>query len=170
MEKSEVIYFFRQENFLSQWYYSPFKLDGIEFSCCEQWMMYSKAMLFNDIESARRILQTSSPGSQKEIGRYVRGYKSLIWKDKREGIVFRGNLAKFSQNEKLKQMLIITGDKILAEANPNDRIWGIGLSVEQAETKHISEWRGKNLLGKALMKVRKELYYYEHLDNKRSCV
>ena len=157
MEKSNVIYFFHEEDFLSQWHCSSFRIDDIEFSCCEQWMMYSKAMLFNDCESAKRILKEQSPGKQKEIGRQVKGFKNQVWNDKREDIVFTGNLAKFSQNEGLKEKLFETGSSILAEANPNDPIWGIGLSEAEARKKYISEWRGKNLLGKILMQVRSEL-------------
>jgi len=157
MGKSEVLYFFREKDFLSQWYYSPFTINNIKFYCCEQWMMYSKAILFKDIESARRILKEKSPGCQKELGRTVKGFRKQVWDSHKEKIVFHGNLAKFSQNEKLRELLLSAENMLLAEANPSDSIWGIGLSEEEAQLRDVSEWRGKNLLGRILMKVRDEL-------------
>ena len=61
---------------------------------------------------------------------------------------------KFSQNEKLKQFLLNTKDKILAEASPHDKIWGIGMAEDDKEILNPEKWKGENLLGKALMKVR----------------
>ncbi len=157
MEKSDIIFFFREEDYLSQWFYSPFKIDNIQFLCCEQWMMYSKAILFNDHQSATLILKEKSPGMHKEIGRSVKGFKKDIWNKNKQHIVYQGNLAKFSQNSELKNMLLSTKKMILAEANPNDTIWGIGLSESVAKNKYPNQWRGKNLLGKILMKVREKL-------------
>ena len=157
MEKFEVIYFFRQEDYLSQWYYSPFILNNIQFSCCEQWMMYSKAVLFGDSESARAIALECSPGKQKEIGRKVNGFRDQIWNENRERIVYEGNVAKFTQNDELKRKLLSTGNYLIAEANPKDPIWGIGLSESDARKRYPSQWRGKNLLGKILMQIRDEI-------------
>lgn len=56
----------------------------------------------------------------------------------------------------LKAMLLATGNRPLAEASPTDRIWGIGLSREQA-LKHTGPWPGQNLLGRALQEVRASL-------------
>jgi len=67
----------------------------------------------------------------------------------------RGNIAKFSQNEHLKQVLIGTGQRRLVEASPLDKIWGIGLATDHPDAYMIERWQGLNLLGDALEIVRK---------------
>ena len=157
MEKSKIIYFFKKEDYLSQWFESSFLINEINFSSAEQWMMYSKALLFSDYKSMELILNEKSPGKQKDYGRNVKGFKKEIWDKKKENIVYNGNYAKFNQNEKLKKKLLNTRFKLLAEANPNDLIWGIGLSEFEAKKRYKTEWRGSNLLGIILMKVRDNL-------------
>jgi ribA/ribD-fused uncharacterized protein len=53
--------------------------------------------------------------------------------------------------------LMSTGNKILVEASPLDTIWGIGLGRENTKANNPNTWRGKNLLGFALMEVRDEI-------------
>lgn len=65
--------------------------------------------------------------------------------------------AKFSQNENLKQQLIDTGSRIIAEASPYDKIWGIGLSEDNPMALDSTKWIGQNLLGEVLMTVRRNL-------------
>lgn len=50
----------------SQFYKSPFMIDGIEFNCAEQWMHWKKAILFGDQEVAQQILKAKSPFDQKK--------------------------------------------------------------------------------------------------------
>ncbi len=76
---------------------------------------------------------------------------------KKFDIVVNGNMLKFSQNEELKNFLLSTNNKILAEASPYDKIWGIGIGQDDKDAYNIDKWKGENLLGKALMKVREEL-------------
>ena len=66
-------------------------------------------------------------------------------------------MAKFSQNADLKQLLLNTGDAILAECAVKDLIWGIGLSMKDPNRFDMNKWREENLLGKVLMKVREIL-------------
>ncbi len=61
------------------------------------------------------------------------------------------------QNPSLKNLLLSTGDKILAEACPYDKIWGIGLDANHPDSTDQSKWKGDNLLGKILMQIREEL-------------
>ncbi|MFM7927100.1 MAG: NADAR family protein, partial [Pirellula sp.] len=88
------------------------------------------------------------------LGRKVRGFKDEVWVANARRIVTEGNIAKFSQNEGLKSFLLATGTKVLVEASPYDRIWGIGLGAEDPKAKHPTTWQGENLLGFALMDVR----------------
>ena len=143
----------------SQWHICNFTVANINFNCTEQFMMYSKALLFNDIISASQILAVSTPREQKSLGRKVQNYNEQVWCLFREGIVFNGNLAKFSQNESLKDKLLATQDTILAEASAKDKIWGIGLSIKNPKAKIVDEWQGQNLLGISLTRVREILKF-----------
>jgi len=143
--------------YLSNWYLSDFVFDGIRFSSMEQYMMYQKAITFNDNEIADEILKTSDVRRVKALGRQVRGYNNIIWNGFRQIIIYRGLLEKFSQNEELKKQLLSTGNSFLAECAVQDKIWGIGLSMDDERRFDISQWQGQNLLGFALMRARAEL-------------
>jgi hypothetical protein len=131
--------------------------DELKFVTAEQYMMWRKALLFNDTEIAAQILQTSDPKKQKSLGRQVQNFSEKIWKENREGIVYYGNLLKFSQNIKLREQLLSFPGKRFVEASPNDNIWGIGLHYNNTLALDEKNWRGQNLLGKALDKVRNTL-------------
>lgn len=154
-----------QNGYLSNWYHSEFMIDYIGFSSMEQYMMFRKAMLFSDKEIADKILKTNDVRYIKELGRKVRNFDDNIWVQHREEIVYTGLYAKFSQNAKLKEKLLKTGDAILAECAVNDKIWGIGLSMTDKRNQNPNEWRGLNLLGKNLMKVRQELRTWGNYNN-----
>ncbi len=140
----------------SQWAKYPMEIDGKTYVTCEQYMMAEKARLFGDQESEAKIMAAANPREQKALGRKVKPFDATRWEEEREEIVFRANLAKFSQREALKEMLFATGDKIIAEASPRDAIWGIGMAEDHPNILDTTLW-GQNLLGKALMRVRGEL-------------
>ena len=139
---------------LSQWYPCGFEVDGFYYNCAEQFMMAEKARLFHDEETLSKIMQAYDPMEQKKLGRRVQGYDNDVWKACCFDVVVRGNIAKFSQNEKLRDFLISTGDRILVEASPKDAVWGIGLDEESPDAINPRKWPGTNLLGFALMEVR----------------
>ena len=138
----------------SQWFISPFTDGENEFNCCEQYMMFIKSILFQDFDTAQKILEEPIPKKQKQLGRKVKNFNTKKWNEFKESIVFMGNYYKFTQNAKLKKTLLSTKSKIY-EASPYDNIWGIGITKRQAENgiKH----KGQNLLGVALMTVREDL-------------
>lgn len=138
----------------SQWYHSPFVVDGVPYLNAEQWMMAKKALLFNDEEVLKQILSAGSPAEAKALGREVRNFDSNIWNAVAYSIVVEGNKYKFSQHEKLKEFLLSTKNKILVEASPADTIWGIGLPQDNSKAYNPFDWRGLNWLGFALMEVR----------------
>ncbi|MFC2994202.1 NADAR family protein [Acinetobacter sichuanensis] len=140
----------------SQWFPSKFEVDGVQYKNTEQYMMAQKAKLFGDDEILNKILRTADPKEIKVLGRLVKGYQESVWLEHRFNIVVQGNLAKFSQNEDLKQFLLNTGERVLVEASPVDKIWGIGLSAEDEKAEKPLQWKGLNLLGFALMEVRKQ--------------
>ena len=119
--------------------------------------MHRKAELFGDSEVAAKILEAQSPGEAKALGREVRGFDEGIWVESRWDIAAAGNLAKFSQNQRLREYLLATGTRVLVEASPVDSIWGIGMDKAAATDSHPSDWQGLNLLGFVLMQVRSEL-------------
>lgn len=144
------------EKCLSQMWPCLFEVDGLKYSSAEQYMMYSKAILFNDDEIAKKIMISESPKECKALGRKVRNFDTVIWDKEKYSIVVRGNMAKFQQNEELKAYLFSTGEEEIVEASPFDRVWGIGIRVGDPRINDRSKW-GSNLLGKALMEVREKL-------------
>lgn len=141
----------------SQWYAAPFVIDEKQYATAEHYMMAEKARIFLDFDTEEKILLSKDPSHAKAMGRQVQNFSEEIWKQRCFDIVVHGNIAKFSQNPELKKFLIATGSKVLVEASPLDRIWGIGLAEEDREAKNPELWKGKNLLGFALMKARDEL-------------
>jgi ribA/ribD-fused uncharacterized protein len=143
---------------LSQWWLgSPFTLDGVRYRTAEHYMMAEKARLFGDEAALQKILAADGPDEAKDLGRDVRGYDEVVWKEHRTDIVMQGNLAKFGQDGALKAFLLATGEQVLVEASPYDTIWGIGLRADSAEAAWPQSWRGLNLLGFILMQVREQL-------------
>ena len=147
---------------LSQWFPASFEIDGQIYSTAEHFMMAEKARLFQDKDALAEIRQAPSPAEAKQWGRKVRGFSPEIWKQHRSNIVEQGNIAKFGQNPSLKSFLLQTEGKVLVEASPRDRIWGIGLGQNNPKASDPYQWRGLNLLGFALMKVRGELRGESH--------
>lgn len=146
-----------ENGYLSNWYPSRFVVEGVEFSSMEQYMMYQKAILFHDTKITKQIMKTEDVAEIKQLGRLVSGYDDHIWSGVRQIVVYEGLMAKFSQNDNLKEQLLATGDAVLAECAVKDRIWGIGLSMTDPDRHEISKWKGQNLLGFTLMKVREKL-------------
>ncbi len=120
-------------------------------------MMAEKARLFGDAAARRKILATGSPSRAKAIGRTVARFDEGTWVAHRHAFVVAGNSAKFSQNPGLKSFLLSTKRRVLVEASPADRIWGIGLDEDSPDAARPQRWRGLNLLGFALMEVRERL-------------
>ena len=146
-----------ENGWLSNWYPSPFVLDDFRYDHVEQYLMAQKARLFHDAENYTAILKTDSPKVCKELGRKVANYDGAVWEQRRGEVLKTALRAKFTQNEDLKQALLATGSRILAEASPRDGIYGIRLTAEDAASLAPEKWPGQNLLGKALMEIREEL-------------
>ncbi len=139
---------------LSQWWPSSFIIDGIVFATAEHYMMWRKATLFGDDAMAERVLAAPHPHAAKALGGRVAGFDQQAWDDHRFDIVVAGNLAKFGQHAQLAAFLLATERRVLVEASPVDRIWGIGLTQDNPAAADPTRWQGLNLLGFALMHVR----------------
>ncbi|MBL1084977.1 NADAR family protein [Streptomyces actinomycinicus] len=142
---------------LSQWWPSPFVVDGISYATAEHWMMAAKARLFEDAEAERLVLAAEHPAEAKKAGRLVRGFDDAVWERERFRIVVEGSVHKFAAHEDLRTFLLNTGNRVLVEASPVDRVWGIGLAANDEAAMHPERWRGPNLLGFALMEARERL-------------
>jgi ribA/ribD-fused uncharacterized protein len=154
--KSNYVFFWN--GIYSQWHQAPMTIDGIEYNCCEQYMMHQKALTFGDTETAELIMKAEHPKDQKALGRQVKNFDKAKWDTVSIGIVYKGNYAKFSQNVELADELLATGNRIMVEASPYDTIWGIGMGEKEPGINDPANWKGLNLLGWSIMLVRKELF------------
>ena len=143
--------------YLSNWYLADFVVDGIKYSSMEQYMMHQKAIVFNDSDIAKKIMETTDVGNIKALGRKIANYNDIIWNGMRQVIIYKGLLEKFKQNSQIKEQLLSTGNDILAECAVQDTIWGIGISMTDEKRFEMDSWKGQNLLGFSLMLVRDEL-------------
>lgn len=141
----------------SQWWPCSFKYEEIEYNSTEQWMMAEKARVFSDNECLEKILKSNDPKVIKELGRQILLFDEDVWNLRKYDAVYEGNLLKFSQDESLKSFLLSTGNKVIVEASPYDRIWGIGMKQDEEGIQDPGNWKGQNLLGFALMEVRTAL-------------
>ncbi|KAI0085509.1 hypothetical protein BDY19DRAFT_986997 [Irpex rosettiformis] len=173
--RDDYVFFWKVDmpyGWASQWYYSPFKariqlklgatttVDSkreLEFLSTEHWMMACKALVFGDLEVLQKVLDSGVGDMRavKALGRKVQNFDDAVWKQVREEMVLVGNLHKFRQNEEIRKELFGTGEKMIVEASPRDRIWGVGF--EEKRALEVKDRWGLNLLGKALMKTRKIL-------------
>lgn len=140
----------------SQWYSSKFEVAGVEYNCAEQFMMASKAKIFGDKETHKKIMESTNPEEQKALGRKVKNFNVAVWEKTAKEVVYIANMAKFS-DPSLKQFLLDTGNKEIVETSPYDVIWGIGMGEDNPDRFDKTKWKGKNWLGEVLMRVRKDL-------------
>ncbi|MEM9720368.1 MAG: NADAR family protein, partial [Bacteroidota bacterium] len=142
----------------SQWWAgNAFKEGAIIYPTAEHYMMAGKAKLFDDQEMFSKIIQSHSPGEAKKLGRQVRNFDPSTWESKRCEIVVRGNYLKFSQHKPLQEFLLNTNNRIIVEASPVDKIWGIGMDPNHPHVENPRNWLGENLLGFCLMETRELL-------------
>lgn len=159
---SEYIFFWKEDKpngYLSNWYPAKFNV-GIDFVNSKQFLMFQKALLFKDKDAVDKIMDTSDPAKIKKYGREVKNFDEKVWNGYKKRFMLHGLYNKFSQNPELKEKLLATGDKILVEASPYDKVWGIGLGPTDNDRFDESKWKGENLLGQCLMEVRDFLRNY----------
>lgn len=156
-EKDKEKFTFFWAGTFSQWAESPFKIDGVAFNTAEQFMMYKKALLFNDFVQAGRIMATSNPRNQKQLGREVIGFDKDRWEQHCKQFVYQASFAKFTQNPKMMAELLATEGTTLVEASPEDKIWGIGLAEDNPKAQSRDTWEGTNWLGEILTEVRNKI-------------
>jgi ribA/ribD-fused uncharacterized protein len=154
-ETNTHIYFWG--SFLSNFEPVKIKFAGFDFHTSEQLFMFLKAKYFVDEEMATRIVEEGQdPFTAKKLGRQVKGFNEEEWAEDREDMMYIACQRKFMDDDMFK-LLLATGDKILVEGSPHDKIWGVGLNFNGEEILDEENWNGLNLLGKVLMKVRDDM-------------
>jgi len=149
-------HFYFWNTIYSQWYTSKNQINdnGVSYPNAEKYMMVAKAKHFDDDKILEKMLKTDNPKEVKALGRRVKNFNDESWDKVKEDIVTKANYLKFKQNSDLLKILMEHKDLILVEASPVDKIWGIGLHFSDNKVLDESKWRGKNLLGKCIMKAR----------------
>lgn len=142
---------------LSQWYPTPFTVDGVRYATAEHWMMAAKARLFGDEHALAQVLASDDPRHAKAAGRRVRGFDSHRWAVEADEAVVAGSIAKFTTSELLSSYLLGTAPAVLVEASPVDAVWGTGLAADHPDARVPSRWPGTNRLGFALMAARERI-------------
>lgn len=126
--------------FLSNFYECPVTYNGLTYRNNEAAFQAQKCINLKDREQFCNI----NASEAKELGRIIHLRKD--WENVKIQIMKDIVMAKFMQNEDLKEKLLSTENTYLEEGNTwGDRIWGTVNGV------------GANNLGKILMNVRKEL-------------
>lgn len=146
-------------DFLSNWAEAPFTIDWVNYHSSEHYFMAKKASFFGDYDTFAKILDTDNPKEAKALGRLVREFNPGTWSNVSQQIMYKGCFEKFKQNPGLRQQLLnfTLRHKTLVEASPYDKIWGIGLGLDNENIFDESLWQGHNLLGKVLNRVRYDL-------------
>jgi len=149
-----LVLFFSRKSCFSNFYLCKFVIQGVTFTSTEQYFHYMKAFIFKNFQAMHDILNTQDPLKQKQIGRRVKNFDEFTWLSYSFDVMQMGLLAKFAQNEDLKQKLLSFPNARFAEASPYDLVWGIGLAADHPDASKPSKWPGNNLMGKALTEVR----------------
>lgn len=153
----EYVLFFEKTHPFSNFYPANFTLDGTKFNCTEQYFHYEKAAKFGDFTTAIKILLSKDPMEQKFLGRRVEKFDEDTWNSVCFDVMKAGNLAKFTQNAPLQEILLQSIGKTPVECSPWDLKWGIGYSTNDPRALNRNEWRGKNLMGECLLRVREQI-------------
>lgn len=162
METENSIFFWKENNkfgFLSNFYISYFTdANNVKYCCNEQYFIANKCLLFDCDNKTlyQNIMRARLPYTIKKYGRQVENFDKLIWDKEKYEIMKTAIRYKFSQNKKLKKKLIETGNKNIYEASNYDKVWGIGMTLQEAKEIEEANFPGDNLLGKALMEIREE--------------
>lgn len=139
--------FFGEYHFLSNFYESPFVLDGLEYQTVEHYFQACKATCEKDHEWVR---SSETPGIAKHRGRRITPWQT--WDKMRIGVMRKGLRAKFEQNPDLKKKLMETAFGELVESNHwGDQFWG------------VCNNKGYNNLGILLMELRDSFKIEQYL-------
>ncbi len=152
----DQVAFFGKQGPFSNFFTTPFVVDGELFICMEQFYTVAKARYFGDYELADHLFTLTNPAKMKQDAKFltVAPGDCQNWRQSAVKLILPGLQAKFSQNSVLKALLLATGDKRLVEASPYDDFWGIRMSLRDPNINSPSKHRGRNTMGLCLEEVR----------------
>ena len=151
---NDMFLFYGSSDLFSNWNWRGFVVKGIYFKTGEHFLMYCKAMLFGDKDTAAKILVADHPKQAKYLGRLVKGFNEKVWQEKRIPYMVRGCLAKADQYDDVANLLDNSGDKTIVEASLYDKIWGVGIEKGDFDIYDPNNWLGTNYLGTSYMIAR----------------
>jgi ribA/ribD-fused uncharacterized protein len=159
VESSEYVVFYEGDSPFSNFYpISPPPGESPAFTSSEHFFMYQKALQFGDDDMARRILAARKPVQARRLGRQVRNFDDAVWTARRYDVMVDALRYKMHVCPEFCDALRATIGRRLVEGSPTDRVWGVGIAKDDPAIFDEANWRGQNLLGKALMQVRQELF------------
>lgn len=156
--KYPYYFYFRNKSPFSNWYVRNFKVRERIFNCVEQYMMWTKAEFFGDIETAKLILAAKTPKEQKALGRQVKGFNRIVWESMVEDVLFTATKAKFTQHKDLAELILSINAKEFVEASPYDGIYGVKLAANDPRIHNKKDWLGLNKAGRVVTRVRNWMY------------
>lgn len=149
----KLVLFFGNNDICSNFYLCPLEYKGHKFHSSEQLFMYLKALAFEDLDIAEKILNCKTPREAKALGRKIRNYDDRVWNMLRDAYMYKTVQVKFLQCEEFREFVLSNSDKTFVEASPYDSIWGIKLSEDDPRALDPSQWKGENRLGKCINKL-----------------
>ena len=153
VQDDNLYLFWQTDSSFSNWTLSPYIHEGVIFKSSEHGMMYEKAKLF-DPSMREDIVNAGHPRDVKALGRKIANFDPEVWDQMSVKLFVPHLVSKFTQNETFKAELLGTGDRVIAEASPYDKVWGIGLAPDNPKALIMRNWNGENRLGIALMLAR----------------
>ncbi len=123
-----------------------------------------KKRLLRDIDGSKwdkratneSLVSTTDPYECKRLGHKIEGFNQEKWDEQAPKVCNRALREKVDQSSFVKEFLISTGDKILAEAAPNSK-WACGLKLKDKNILDISKWERVGHGGMVYMQIRSEI-------------
>jgi len=185
VQKDSVVTFFGRKHFLSNFYQSPFVINGHTYPTVEHYYEACKVFALAGSDYARSLKGIADPGQTKAQARLLVSHlpRKVVdsWRFADGVIVIKAAVReKFKQSRALTEELLKTGDKLLVQANKFEAFWGVGLDeaeflawLEEAPEEivvrcpqEVTAWnasqfgligKGRNLLGHVIMAVRQQV-------------
>lgn len=144
-ETGDAVYFFTSAfDPLNNWSAHQVRIWGQAFPTLEHGFHYKKFEADHP-EIAEQIMNAPSPWAAMQIDRQHKLERHSDWQDVKLGIMEELLRAKVDQNDDVRECLLATKNKTIYENSPWDDFWG------------YADGKGRNEMGKILMKVRKEI-------------
>ncbi len=154
--RPNMVKFFRKESPLSNFHPCPIKIDNKNYFCTEQYYQYKKCEFFDDDEAGAKVMAATTAFKCYQAGSAVRNYDQTRWRQQCDAVMKQALEVKF-RKPNMKEFLLSTESKIIAECNGKDMYWGIGYYSNNPLSNSKDTWRGQNRLGTLLMQVRDQI-------------